>query len=201
MAAVIQKKKQQQQYKTQLQRLFVQSNGNVIKDYVKLPKQFDSKTYVVKDVNNKKWYITLGFADKACKKPFAMFIRTNAHIATDIANTTIQAIQDLLRRKGISQHLIIQQQQKYLKQNNLDKIARAIGMAMRHNVKMMDIVSVLEQYNDGLSTILFHIRKLLTKFIPDGTVVNINNNKVKCIECGQQTIVYQSGCKNCKSCG
>lgn len=201
MAMVLQKKKQQQEYKTQLQKLFVQANGNVIKDYVKLPKQFDSKTYVVKDVNQKKWYITLGFADRACKKPFGMFIRTNAHVATDVANTTIQAIEKLLRQKGIAQQLIIQQQQKYKGNNNVDKVARAIGMAMRHNVKMIDVVSVLEQYNDGLSTLLFHIRKLLTNFIPDGTIVNKNNIKVICQQCEQQTIVYQQGCKMCSNCG
>lgn len=130
-----------------------------------------------------------------------MFIRTNAHVATDVANTTIQAIEQLLRTKGISEQLIIQQQQKYKGQNNVDKIARSIGMAMRHNVKMIDIVAVLQQYNDGLSTLLFHIRKLLTKFIKDGTSVITNDTKAKCIVCGLQTIVYQQGCKMCSNCG
>lgn len=54
MAAVLQKKKEQIQYRTELQKLFVQSNGEVIKEYVKLPTEFDSKTYVVRDRNNKK---------------------------------------------------------------------------------------------------------------------------------------------------
>lgn len=130
-----------------------------------------------------------------------MFIRTNAHVATDVANSTIQAMQNLLRHKGISQQLIQDQQQKYKGQNNVDKIARAIGMALRHNVKMIDIVQVLQQYNDGMLTLLFHIRKLLAKFIPDGTSVIKNSQKIKCPQCGQINIVYQQGCKMCNSCG
>jgi len=50
-------------------------------------------------------------------------------------------------------------------------VARAIGLALRHNVPIVDIVATLEEYSDGLSTLLFHIRKLLSKFIKDGTII------------------------------
>lgn len=130
-----------------------------------------------------------------------MFIRTNAHMTTDVANNTIQAVEMLLRDKGVSEQLIIDQQAKYKAQSNVDKIARALGMAMRHNIPMTQIVQVLQAYHDGMSTLLFHIRKLLSSFIKDGTQVVLNNEKQECPSCNIGTLVYSEGCKMCKDCG
>ncbi|HRT02748.1 MAG TPA: hypothetical protein P5513_02275 [Candidatus Diapherotrites archaeon] len=44
-------------------------------------------------------------------------------------------------------------------------------MALRHNVPIVKIVETLNNYNDGVSTLLFHIRKILSGFIKDGTKV------------------------------
>jgi hypothetical protein len=43
----------------------------------------------------------------------------------------------------------------------MDKIGRSIGMALRHNVPVQDVVETLEKHSDGLSTLLFHIRRVL----------------------------------------
>ena len=129
-------------------------------------------------------------------KPFAMFIRTNNKQTTQVADVVIDAMETLCRTKGISEQIIQKQRQKYVNASNVDKIARAIGLALRHNVPMVDVVSTLQQYNDGLSTLLFHIRKLLSKFIKDGTVIK----QKKCQVCGGQ-LRYTEGCSTCIACG
>ena len=70
-------------------------------------------------------------------------------------------------------------------------------MALRHNIPIYKIVETLDQHNDGLSTLLFHLRKILSEYIPDGTPVNDKT----CEVCGMETLVYQSGCSNCTNCG
>lgn len=45
-------------------------------------------------------------------------------------------------------------------------------MALRHNVPIVKIVETLNNYNDGLSTLMFHVKKLLSGFIKDGTKVS-----------------------------
>jgi len=70
-------------------------------------------------------------------------------------------------------------------------------MALRHNIKMVDIINTLDQSWDGFNTLLFHMKKLLSEFIPDGTKVK----KEKCPECNRSTLVYQEGCHLCTNCG
>jgi ribonucleoside-diphosphate reductase alpha chain len=91
----------------------------------------------------------------------------------------------------------LEQKEKYSNQTNVDKIGRAIGMALRHNIPIVDIVETLEKYSDGLSTLIFHIKKVLSEYIKDGT--RIENRT--CSQCGSESLVYQGGCVTCINCG
>ena len=172
------------------------ANGHVIKDSVKLPQEYYSKGFVRRDKNSKKWYFNVAFVDKAHTKPFALFINTNCHETTDVAEAVTESVVKLLKKKRISTELIEKLEHKMSGQSNVQKIARAISMALRHNIKSDEIVKLLNDYDDGFSTLLFHIKKVLSQFIKNGTKAK----GVKCTECGDQ-MVYQEGCALCMSCG
>ena len=197
MTAVLQGKKKTEEYQSQLEKLFKENNGDIIFQDVKIPDKSYALQYKIKDKNNKKWYFTVSFADKELTKPFAFFIRTNNRESNEVADLIIQAMEELLLSLGIREQLIAEQRQKYKQQTNVDKIGRAIGMALRHNVPIVKIVETLNNYNDGLSTLLFHIKRILSGFIKDGTKIN----GAICQNCGSTDLVYQSGCSTCNNCG
>ncbi len=197
MTVVLEQKKKLQEQQTQLEKLFKGNNGDIIFQDVKLPEKSYALQYKVKDKYKKKWYFTISFADKELTKPFAFFIRTNNRQSNEVADLVIQSMQELLISLGIREDLIADQRQKYKDQTNVDKIGRAIGMALRHNVPIVKIVETLNTYNDGLSTLMFHVKKILSGFIKDGTKVAGGN----CEICGSTELVYQSGCSTCNNCG
>lgn len=197
MSAVLEQKKTNQEYLSELQKMFKESNGNVIFDQVKIPEKSFAMHYKIKDKNTKKWYITIVFADQKLTRPFAMFIRTNNRESNQVADIVIQSMEQLLLFVGISEQLVINQRQKYQGQSNVDKIGRAIGMALRHNVPITQIVQTLERHSDGLSTLLFHVKKLLSSFIKDGTKIEGKT----CENCGSESLIYQAGCSTCSNCG
>ena len=197
MTVVLEQKKKLQEQQTQLEKLFKGNNGDIIFQDVKLPEKSYALQYKVKDKYKKKWYFTISFADKELTKPFAFFIRTNNRQSNEVADLVIQSMQELLISLGIREDLIADQRQKYKDQTNVDKIGRAIGMALRHNIPIVKIVETLNTYNDGLSTLMFHVKKILSGFIKDGTKVTGGN----CEICGSTELVYQSGCSTCNNCG
>lgn len=197
MTAVLQKKQTDQDYQSELQRLYKQNQDGVIFSDVKIPDTSYALQYKVKDKNKKKWYFTMCFADKDYTIPFALFIRTNNRQSTQVTDSLIKSMQNLLLSAGIKQQLIEVQRQKYAGQTNVDKIGRAIGMALRHNVPLVDIVDTLQTQADGLSTLLYHIKRILSQYIKDGTKVQDKT----CQQCGMDTLVYQGGCQTCSNCG
>jgi ribonucleoside-diphosphate reductase alpha chain len=185
-----------EQEKTELEKFFEEANGHVISDLpVKLPTEYFSKGYILRDNTRKKWYVTLGFADRNYKKPFAIFVNTNSNESTEVADETVRQMKALAEEKGIRQDLIDEHIDKIENQSNIKKVARSIGFLLRHNVKSADIVTVLDAGNYPLSSIVFHLKRLLKEFIPDGTV-----SKVKCPDCGEN-LVFEAGCAVCYSCG
>jgi len=200
MSAVLERKETVEKEKSELETLFIKSNGYVIKDSVKLPGEYYSKGYKIKDINKKKWYVNIIFADRNLTKPFGMFINTNCHESTEIAGSVVEAMETLCINKEINEELIVKQKEKYNGQSNVNKIARAIGMALRHNVQIQDIINVLDEHNTGISTLIFHIKKLLSNFIKDGTKVVKDDKEQECPSCGQSTLRYEQGCISCNSC-
>jgi hypothetical protein len=100
----------------------------------------------------------------------------------------------LLFEKGIKKDVVIEQIKKYSGQNNVDKIARTISMALRHNISILDIVKTIDCEIE-FSSLLFHIKKILENFIPDGT-----KTEQTCPTCGT-ILIYQEGCNFCPGCG
>jgi ribonucleoside-diphosphate reductase alpha chain len=196
MTAVLQKKEDIKEYQNDLDKLIEESNGHVLKDEVKLPSEYYSKGYIIRDRNKKKWYINIAFADSKYKKPFALFINTNARESNEVTDELIEKIECLCKEKGVDIKLIEKQKEKYKGQTNVVKIARAIGMALRHNIPIIEIVNVLDNYTVEISSLLFHLGKLLAKFIKNGTKIKHET----CPICGKESIIYQESCKMCSSC-
>jgi ribonucleoside-diphosphate reductase alpha chain len=195
MTAVLEKV---EKYQNELDELFAKSNGNIILDGVKLPREYNSKGYIIRDNHSKKWYVHIAFADSKYRKPFALFVNSNHKETTDVADEVIQTIEELIRSKGIKEELIEKQRIKYAGQPNTVKIARAFGMALRHNIPTIELVETLDKFDVEFSSFVYHLKKLIAKFIKDGT----NVKGEECPSCNRKTsIVYQEGCKICKHCG
>jgi len=180
---------------SELEKMFKEAGSEVINDKIRIPVEPPVKLYKRKDNNHKKWYFFIAFADEACTRPFALFIKSNHHVSKDVADWIISKMERMMARKGINEDLIDEQVRKYSDQDNADKIARTISMSMRHNIQIKDIVDTLDKSDPEFSSLLFHIKKLLENFIPDGTPI-----KGTCPECGHDKLVYQEGCMLCPSC-
>ena len=198
MTAVLEQKKELKEEQNELEGLFKSANGNVLKKLnIKLPTEYYAKGYILRDAHTKtKWYVNLAFADSSLKKPFALFVTTNSKESSEVAQHTINSIEELGIKKNIDIDLIKYQRDKYAGQSNVTKIARAIGFCLRHNIPILDIVSVLDDEDYAFSSFIFHIKKLLLKFVPDGTKVTGG----KCPNC-KGTLTYQEGCYVCIDCG
>jgi ribonucleoside-diphosphate reductase alpha chain len=198
MAAVLEKKKEVAGEQTEFEKTFASYGDKVIKKLnVKLPREYYAKGYTLKDAQTgTKWYINIAFVDQTLLHPHAIFVTTNYKESTEVTNETLSDLEDLVERKGIDTDLIKGQKDKYEGQTNVTKIARALGFCLRHNIQILDIVDVLNKGDYPISSFVFHIKKLLLKFVKEGTHVR----GMKCESCGGE-LVYQEGCYVCTACG
>jgi len=200
MATVMEKKESEKvkDEKTALETTFDKYGDKIIKNLdTKLPTEYYSKGYIIRDPHTKsKYYVNLAFADSKFKKPYGIFCVTNSGEPAKIANETISLVEDLVSKKGINPEIIKAQRDKYKDQDNVNKIARAIGFCLRHNIPIMDIVQELDKGNYPISSLVFHLKKLLIQFVPDGTIVRGK----KCLECGND-VVISGTCYTCMNCG
>ena len=169
-------------------------NG-VVENDVDLPTEYPMMGYILKS-EGKKWYFHVAFKDKGMSKPFAIFVQTN-HIEPEV-NTlnSVELLFDLARKQKIPEHLISDAEKKLSGKTNVAKIARTVGLLLRHNVKLEKIIETLDRVeNINVTSFVFTIKKFLTKFVKSGTV-----SDVKCPTCSTN-ITFESGCLLCKNCG
>ena len=78
--------------------------------------------------------------------------------------------------------------------------AKLISGVLRHGMPLpyvVDMVNNLHLNDASLNTWKNGVARALKKFIPDGTEPRRNT----CPECGENALIYEEGCLNCKSCG
>ena len=78
--------------------------------------------------------------------------------------------------------------------------AKLISGVLRHGMPIEYVVDIVENLHLNEVTLnnwKFGVVRALRKYIPDGTIPNHN----ECPSCGDQALVYEEGCLNCKSCG
>lgn len=197
MTTVLEKKKDTQDKKEELENIFANARGDVILESVKIPDEYYSKGVVVRDHNKKKWYVNIAFADSALTRPFALFVHTNSKETSEVADETVASMMKLAKDMGIRKQFIDEQIEKYVGQSNVTKIARCIGFLLRHNVPIINIVDVLDEGNYPLSSFPFHLKRLLKQYIKDGT--EVKGKSKTCPKCGGQ-MIFTEGCILCKDC-
>jgi len=78
--------------------------------------------------------------------------------------------------------------------------AKLISGVLRHGMPIPSAVNLVSRLNlndETLNTWKNGVVRALKKFVPDGTEVT----EKLCSECGEESLVYEEGCLNCKNCG
>jgi ribonucleoside-diphosphate reductase alpha chain len=78
--------------------------------------------------------------------------------------------------------------------------AKLISGILRHGMPIeaaVDVVSNLQLDSDSLNTWKNGVARALKKYVPNGT----KPSDTTCDSCGEESLVYEEGCLNCKSCG
>jgi ribonucleoside-diphosphate reductase alpha chain len=183
-----------QQQKEFLDAFKDQDNNTSIAVNVKLPEEYPAKGYILKS-EGKKWYLHVAFKNKACTKPFALFVNTNNPEADVLTFNALDGLSELSKSVGLNGHLLEEVKKKSAYQKNPVKICRMVGFLLRHNVKVYDIVSTLDGVKEAIpGTFVHRIKKFLSQFVEDHTT------GMRCPVCGEP-IVFQEGCFVCLQCG
>ncbi|MDH5475161.1 MAG: adenosylcobalamin-dependent ribonucleoside-diphosphate reductase [Cyclobacteriaceae bacterium] len=78
--------------------------------------------------------------------------------------------------------------------------AKMISAMLRHEVsidKVVHLINNLHLNDESLNTWKNGVVRVLSKYIPNGTMPRNNT----CPDCNQESLVYEEGCLNCKNCG
>ena len=173
----------------------VSCDEEIIVDEVKLPDDLPATLKTLR-AEGRKWYLTI-IHNETKSRMVALFVHTNAHEKTVVANDAVECLINLARNKGIKNQYIADVEDKISGDNNSTKICRAISLCLRHGVSVKSLVSTLDKVDCLVGSFVFRIRKYLASLIKDGEKVQDET----CIECGSHNIVYQEGCKVCVNCG
>lgn len=164
----------------------------VFVDDVTLPDEFPMKGFKIKS-EGKKWYVSLSFKDKQMTMPFAIFVHTNNREGEIETFDAINRLEALALHEGVDVNIIDLNRKKMGGQTNVTKIARMLGLLLRHNISIVDIVEVLDGVNVPISSFIIRIKKLLMNYIED-------EEGIKCYECGGKVKLVE-GCLTCLNCG
>ncbi len=171
------------------------SEEEIILEDIKLPDSLPATLKTLR-AEGRKWYITT-IQNEAQTRPVALFVQTNAHEKSIVANDATEKLLALARAKGIPEAHVASVEDKISGDNNASKICRTISLCLRHGVLIRNIVAELATVDCVVGSFVFHIRKFLASFIKDGEKVQNES----CGECGSENVVYQEGCKVCANCG
>jgi len=184
-----------QQQKEFLSAFKEQQNGDIIAHHVKLPDEYPAKGYILK-TEGKKFYLHVCFKDKACTKPFAIFVNTNAREDNVSTFNALEKLEEIAIYKGLNKEFIEETKRKYSYQKNPVKICRMLGLLLRHNIDIFTIVKGLDELEGaGPATFVFRIKKFLSQFVGEHEIKGM-----VCPECGEKNIVFKEGCFQCMSC-
>ena len=180
-----------------------QKNDNDIEEEVilsdiRLPDSSKAEVKILHDHeggSSRKWYCTISLNEN--NAPVALFVQTNAIEKSVTTNDAVERLIALARAKGIPEQYIESTSHKFQSDSNSTKIARAIGLLLRHGVRIKNIVSTLDKVEGvTFASFVFHIKKLLGSYIRDGEKIEGET----CNECNG-TLIYESGCHKCSQCG
>jgi ribonucleoside-diphosphate reductase alpha chain len=162
---------------------------------VKLPEQYPAYGYILKS-EGKKWYVHVAFKDKACTRPFAIFVNTNAREDNVVSFNALEKLEDLANAQGLNNGLVEEVKRKYAYQKNPVKICRMLGFLLRHNVRIYKIVMALDEVEEAHpGTFVYRIKKFLAQFVRSVDEPSI------CPNCNEKSLMFTEGCYLCTNCG
>jgi ribonucleoside-diphosphate reductase alpha chain len=175
----------------------------IIKKDIKLPSEFlNGSTQIVKR-EGKKFYLHFSYLPEDINHefPVCLWIYTNAkYLAGElkICNKASRSLINLASTSGIDKRIIEDVVIKSKDNFPHNRMGRVVSLCLRHNISIEKILSALmEIKEDNASTLLFAVKKFLSRKIPDGTKLN----GIKCPACNGYNIVMEAGCQICKDCG
>lgn len=173
-----------------------QEEDDVVVSNVKLPEEYPAKGYILQS-EGKKWYVHVAFKDIDHRKPFAVFVNTNHREDNVLTFDALDKLVDLALYSGLEEELIEEVKRKYAYQKNPVKICRMLGLLLRHNIKIYDIVKKMDEVEQAIpGTFVFRIKKFLSKFIDEDDFID----GMRCIKCGSKSLTMQQGCIMCTKC-
>jgi ribonucleoside-diphosphate reductase alpha chain len=167
--------------------------GEVVDDGVSLPSEYPMRGYIIKS-EGKKWYFHVAFKDKGQTKPFAIFVQTNNKESNINTHQCIDALEKLALTEGIKPHLVEANQEKYKAANNVSKIARTVGLLLRHNVQIAKIVKTILSNDPPSFSFMGRLAKFLSQFSGEFST------GFDCPDCGTE-LKQIEGCTKCLNCG
>lgn len=173
------------------------SEEEIILEDVKVPSQSPATVSTIRS-EGKKWYLTT-IMDESQSRPIAFFVHTNSHERGITTTDAVDKLIHLAESKGIPQRWVDDTKDKMSSDANATKIARCISLNLRHGVLIKNVTETIDSVEDVfVGSFLFQINKYLKTWIKDGE--KVTNGDAECPECGEN-LVYEQGCKGCKSCG
>lgn len=169
-------------------------NGQVVADDVSLPEEYPMQGFKIRS-EGKKWYFHVAFKDLDMTRPFAIFVQTNNRELDVNTFNAIEILEELAVSEGIAASQIVNNRTKSAGQSNVNKIARTLGLLLRHNVKVSHIVEALDKVDVPISSFIVRIKKFLMKYVQD-----LETSATPCPECGEK-VSYREGCITCPECG
>lgn len=159
------------------------------------PYILEGKTYV-RRAENRKWYITVNTNGDRFK-PLEVFVSTNARDSSILANEAIEMLIELAEYYDISKNFIDDQLEKSRHQSNSSRLCRLLSLLLRHDVPLDAVIEAFDSINHTVNNFTFHIQKVLSEYVKADKMID----KFKCPECSSSEILFESGCKQCMSCG
>jgi ribonucleoside-diphosphate reductase alpha chain len=181
---------QMEEYASELEKQFIEANGNIITEDIKLPELSDSTTITVKG-EGRKWYFHVCFADRQKTKPFALFIHTNNRENVKSVEKVIEKMEEFALNSNIKKEYVERQIEGYKHQSIVQRVARTISLLLRHNVSINSIIDLLG--NPFVGSVLYQIKKVLSQYQTEKTKENV------CPVCGSD-LHYEESCYKCYNC-
>jgi len=180
----------------------IEGEEEIILDDVKLPESSPAEIKILR-AEGKKYYVTTSFFPET-NRPFAMFVKSNYIEKSVVADEAVELLIELAESKGIPSAYIQDQVKKMVNDNNINKVARAISLCLRHGVLIRNIVLTLEKSETAVIGSFTHaIKRHLLNYVKDGETVEVGDvmKDTLCGEACSGIMKFEAGCAVCTTCG
>ena len=162
-------------------------------DAVKRPKKLDGEAYVTK-VKGVDFTVFIGFL---ANKPYEVFAYAGEVVA--YAGNGVTGSGSIVKKKR-GHYVFMKDDIEFEITDNItdeqEAITRLVSWGLRHGGGIKYCVEVLSKTKGTLVDYTKALARILKKYITDEAV-----SGSVCGECGASDLVYEEGCKKCKSCG